>query len=168
VYVQPVYRGPVKLSVMLIWGVANPEGEQDGYTGLFLTADDIKLAVNGDLMDGLPVKIEHKGVAVGKVVTAWENKGKMELLIDIDETIFEGNVVSRFVRDNVVCDLSLGYSVGLQFCDKSHNYVAAGKTYHEVSLVKKGARSGCHIGGYSVVDKTHSTKRRKKCDFSSF
>jgi hypothetical protein len=153
---------------MLIWGVANPEGEQDGYNGLFLTADDIALAVQGSAMDGLPVKIEHKGVPVGKVVTSWINKGKMELLVDVDENIFEGNIVSRFVRDNVVSDFSLGYNVGLQFSDTSQSYVAASKTYNEVSLVRKGARTGCHISGYSVDGKPHDTKRNKTCEFNTF
>jgi hypothetical protein len=153
---------------MLIWGVANPEGEQDGYNGLFLTADDIDVAVKGNAMDGLPVKIEHKGVRVGKVVTSWSNKGKMELLIDVDENIFEGNIVSRFVRDNVVSDFSLGYNVGLQFSDASQSYVASTKTYNEVSLVRKGARNGCHISGYSVDGKQHNTKKIKTTDFSSF
>jgi hypothetical protein len=154
---------------MLLWGVANPEGENDGYNGLFLTSGDIDTAVAGHSMDGLPVKIEHKGVSVGKVVTSWVNKGKMELLIDVDENIFEGNVVSRFVRDNVVSDLSLGYNVGLQFSDKTQSYVASSKTYNEVSIVKKGARSGCHINGYSVVDTTApKAKRCKTNEFSSF
>lgn len=150
-------------------GVANPEGEQDGYNGLFLTADDISLAVKENAMDGLPVKIEHKGVPVGKVVTSWVNKGKMELLIDVNEKNFEGNIVSRFVRDNLVNDLSLGYNVGLEFSDRTQSYVAASKTYNEVSIVRKGARTGCHISGYSVVDDTPcKPKRRKTTEFGSF
>ena len=130
---------------------------------MFLTEDDIKVAVHDNAMDGLPVKIEHKGVAVGKVVTSWINDGKMDLLIDVDERIFEGNIVSRFVRDSVVNDLSLGYNVGLQFSDKSQTYVAAKKTYNEVSIV----RNGCHINGYSVVDK-YDVKRRKIDEFALF
>jgi hypothetical protein len=169
-------------------GVANPAGEEAGYNGLFLTEGDIDAAVQGEVMNGLPVKIEHKGVPVGKVVTSWVNKGKMELLIDVDEHIFEGNVVSRFVRDNVVKDLSLGYNVALQFSDASQTYVAATKTYNEVSIVRTGARNGCHINGYSIVDSgggggggggggdtavTHGdtdvTHKRLKCtDFSRF
>jgi hypothetical protein len=140
---------------MLLWGVANPEGEHDGYNGLFLTTDDIDSAVREHAMEGLPVKIEHKGVPVGKVLTSWVNQGKMELLIDVDETIFEGNIVSRFVRDNVVSDLSLGYNVGLQFSDKTQSYMATSKTYTEVSIVKKGARTGCHINGYTVLKPTN-------------
>ena len=117
-----------------------------------MTKGDIADAVRDNSMDGLPVKIEHKGVAVGKVVTSWINNGKMDLLIEVDERIFEGNIVSRFVRDGVVNDLSLGYNVGLQFSEQSQTYVAAKKTYNEVSIVRTGARNGCHINGYSVVD----------------
>ena len=143
---------------LILTGTANPEGEEDAYNGLYMTKGDIADAVRDNAMDGLPVKIEHKGVAVGKVITSWINNGKMDLLIDVDEGIFEGNIVSRFVRDGVVNDLSLGYNVGLQFSEQSKTYVAAKKTYNEVSIVRTGARSGCHINGYSVLDKDH--KRR--------
>jgi hypothetical protein len=145
-------------------GTANPEGEEnETYNGLYMTKGDIADAVRDNSMDGLPVKIEHKGVAVGKVVTSWINNGKMDLLIEVDERIFEGNIVSRFVRDGVVNDLSLGYNVGLQFSEQSQTYVAAKKTYNEVSIVRTGARNGCHINGYSVVD----TEKKKKTAVST-
>ena len=150
-------------------GTVNPKGEGPGYNGLFLTEDDISDAVQDNMMDGLPVKIEHKGIAVGSVVTSWINKGQMDLLINVDERIFEGNIVSRFVQDNIVKDLSLGYSVGLHFSENSQTYVASKKTYNEVSIVRTGARNGCHINGYSIVDKCDTAKRHKKnLEFTSF
>ena len=149
-----------------------------------MTKDNISDAVRDKSMEGLPVKIEHKGIAVGKVITSWINNGKMDLLIDVDEGIFEGNIVSRFVRDGVVNDLSLGYNVSLQFSEKSQTYVAAKKTYNEVSIVRTGARTGCHINGYTVVDKENKRKqlqsaecnadnddgrkRRRRDDFGAF
>jgi len=55
---------------MLVYGTCNPEGYGDSsYEGLYLTDRDIhEITPN---MVGVHVKIEHRGVDVGKVVTAW-------------------------------------------------------------------------------------------------
>lgn len=169
-------RHRVVLAVMLIWGCANPKGEDDTYNGLFLTGTDISQAVEGNSLIGLPVKIEHTGVAVGKVVVAWDNDGKLDLLIDVNEKILEGGVVSRFVQNNICQDLSLGYGVDLQYSEHKKTYVPAKKVFNEVSIVKRGAREHCHIMGYSVTDTVEKTKKdppeptkkRKMCDFASF
>jgi hypothetical protein len=137
---------------MFVWGTANPPGESDGYNGLFLTDADIKGVVHDQSLNGLPVKIEHKGIQVGKVVTAWNNNGKLDLLIDVDERVLEGDVVSRFVRNKVCNDLSLGYTVGLQYSEAAKTYTPSKKTFNEVSIVRTGAREKCHIHGYSVDD----------------
>lgn len=139
-------------------GTANPQGESSDYNGLYLTTSEISDAVNGDYLVGLPVRIEHVGKDVGKVVTAWSNGGKLDNLVDIDETVFEGGCVSRFVRDQICTDFSLGYQVSLEFSKTKKTYVPSKKTIKEVSIVKKGARDFCHIHGYSVLD---DTKRRK-------
>ena len=135
---------------MFVWGTANPPGESIGYNGLFLTETDIKGVVQDQSLNGLPVKIEHKGIQVGKVVTAWNNNGKLDLLIDVDERVLEGDVVSRFVRNKVCNDLSLGYTVGLQYSEAAKTYTPSTKTFNEVSIVRSGAREKCHIHGYSV------------------
>jgi len=137
---------------MFVWGTANPQGESDGYNGLFLTGADIKSVVQDNSLNGLPVKIEHKGIQVGRVVTAWNNNGKLDLLIDVDERVLEGDVVSRFVRNKVCNDLSLGYTVGLQYSEAAKTYTPSKKTFNEVSIVRTGAREKCHIHGYSVDD----------------
>jgi hypothetical protein len=55
---------------MLVYGTCNPEGYGDeSYEGLYLTDADIRTIT--PLMPGIPVKIEHRGVDVGKVVSAW-------------------------------------------------------------------------------------------------
>jgi len=52
------------------------------------------------------------------------------------------------VRDGIAADLSLGYTVDVQHSD---NRLRAGeKNLLEISLVRKGARSGCHISAYEV------------------
>ena len=144
---------------MFLWGTANPPGESDGYNGLFLTEADIRSVVQDQSLNGLPVKIEHKGIQVGKVVTAWNNNGKLDLLIDVDEQVLEGDVVSRFVRNKVCNDLSLGYTVGLQYSETAKTYTPSKKTFNEVSIVRSGAREKCHIHGYSVDETVH--KKRK-------
>jgi phosphoribulokinase len=152
---------------MHIWGTANPEGLSSGYNGLFLTTEDIEQIVRDNAMDGLPVKIEHKGVDVGKVVTAWNNDGKLDILLNIDEKIFEGDCVGRFVRDNVCRDLSIGYNVALQFSENTQNYEPLKKTFNEVSIVRTGARERCHIHGYTVPDKA-CRNNNDNGEFSSF
>ena len=144
---------------MFLWGTANPPGESDGYNGLFLTEADIQSVVKDHSLNGLPVKIEHKGIQVGKVVTAWNNNGKLDLLIDVDEQVMEGDVVSRFVRNKVCNDLSLGYTVGLQYSETAKTYTPSKKTFNEVSIVRSGAREKCHIHGYSVEENV--SKKRK-------
>ena len=55
---------------MLVYGTCNPEGYGDeNYEGLYLTDTDIREIT--PMMPGIPVKIEHRGVDVGKVVSAW-------------------------------------------------------------------------------------------------
>jgi hypothetical protein len=154
-------------SEMFIWGTANPAGLADGYNGLFLTTQDIEGVVRDNSMDGLPVKIEHKGIDVGKVVTAWHNTGKLDILIEVDEKIFEGDCVGRFVRNQVCKDLSIGYNVALQFSDSTQKYEPMKKTFNEVSIVRSGARDQCHIHGYTVDDKA-AKKHKYNDEFTSF
>jgi hypothetical protein len=55
---------------MLVYGTCNPEGYGDeNYEGLYLTDSDIKDIT--PKMSGIPIKIEHRGLDVGRVVTAW-------------------------------------------------------------------------------------------------
>jgi hypothetical protein len=52
----------------------------------------------------------------------------------------------EFVRKGIAADLSLGYTVDIRnHDDKLH---AADKKIVEVSIVRKGARTGCHITAY--------------------
>jgi hypothetical protein len=51
-----------------------------------------------------------------------------------------------FIRKGIAADLSLGYTVDIRnHDDKLH---AAEKKIIEVSIVRKGARAGCHITAY--------------------
>ena len=54
---------------MLVYGTCNPEGYGDAnYAGVYLTDSDIREITPN--MVGVPVKIEHRGVDVGKVSLA--------------------------------------------------------------------------------------------------
>lgn len=95
---------------MLVYGTANPTafGDED-YNGIYLNNKDIDEMI--PTMCGVPVKIEHKGVNVGKVVSAWKHHGRMDLLFELDDTQIEGALAKSFVKKGYCRDLSLGYKV---------------------------------------------------------
>ena len=62
---------------MLVYGTCNPEGYGDNsYEGVYLTDADIRQIT--PTMQGVPVKIEHRGVDVGKVGAASSLNGYYE------------------------------------------------------------------------------------------
>jgi hypothetical protein len=139
-------------SSTLLWGTANPEGMQN-YEGVYLSAGDIC-----DMIEQVhsankagaptPVHVEHKGVQVGRVVTAWEHEGKLECVLELNNRVLEGSIGSEFVRSGICRDLSLGYTVSLEQSDSG---IKVGKkVLKEISVVKKGARPRCHIHGVSA------------------
>ena len=137
---------------MLLWGTINPAGEQNDYKGFYYTKDDIRRCVDSAEMVGKPVRIEHVGSDVGRVVSAWQNnKGQMDCVLEIDQKCLEGAVVSKFVGQGVCKELSLGYVVDVQNSDGCIS--ATNKHVVEVSIVRKGARQDCYIHGYSGVKK---------------
>lgn len=141
------------MSNLLLWGTANPEGMDNTYRGIYLNKDDIASMVeqvesanrNGT---PIPVHLEHKGVPVGKVVTAWAHKDTLQCVLQLDERVFEGSIGSEFVRKGICNELSLGYAVDLQ--NSSTGIKAANKTLKEISVVKKGARNHCQIHAVSA------------------
>ena len=88
---------------------------------------------------------------------AWESGGALQCVMEVDESTVEGAIAGGFVRDGVAADLSLGYSVDVQHTDDKLK--AGAKKMIEISIVRKGARQGCHIHAYqpdnaAVVYKT--------------
>lgn len=138
---------------MLLVGTCNPKGEESTYNGLYLTENELStMATNGSLL-GVPVKTEHKGSNVGKVVSGFvDARGCLQCVMEIDESSLEGALVSGFVKDGVASELSLGYSVDVQHTD--NNKLKAGhKELLEISIVRKGARDGCYISAYQEPGK---------------
>jgi hypothetical protein len=132
---------------MLLMGVYNPTGEQDTYNGLYLTQSEISRVVSDNKMRGIPVKTEHAGSEVGRVLTSFvDDKGNLNCIMELNQSSLAACLVQGFVRDGLALDLSLGYTVDIQNTD--NNLQAMEKKIVEVSLVRKGARSGCHITAY--------------------
>ena len=137
----------------LLWGTANPEGMSNDYQGIYLNKDDIQSMVRqvgaaNKRSEKIPVHLEHKGVAVGHVVSAWAHNDTLQCVLQLDESILEGSIGSQFVRKGICNELSLGYTVELKNSESGQVKVA-NKLLKEISVVKKGARNHCHIHAVS-------------------
>lgn len=148
---NPLARGGG--SSTLVWGTANPEGLRDTYRGVYLNTNDITSMihqVNQANQRGtpIPVKLEHTGVDMGRVVSAWENKGMMECVLEINEKVLEGSIGAQFLRSGICKDLSLGYTVEMEQSG-SGKLQSRRKKLNEISVVVKGARRHCNVHGIS-------------------
>ena len=147
--------GCPRMPTSLLWGTANPEGLGPDYNGVYLTSTDVRSMVEqiGEARrEGkeIPVHIEHKGVGVGRVVSAWEHNNTLQCVLELDESVFEGAIGGEFVRSGICKDLSLGYTVDMTHSkNKDGKIRTKNKRLREISIVKKGARSKCHIHGYA-------------------
>jgi hypothetical protein len=135
----------------LLWGTANPKGMQN-YQGIYLNDSDIREMLGqideaGRQAKKIPVLVEHKGIEVGHVVSAWEHEGKLECVLALNNKILEGSIGSEFVRSGICKDLSLGYDVSLE--NSKAGIKVGKKKLKEISIVKRGARPSCHIHGVS-------------------
>lgn len=132
---------------MLVMGICNPTGEDDAYNGLYLTQNELRNVVNNRSMLNLPVKTEHAGSTVGKVVSSFlDDAGRLQCVMHIETESLSADLVRGFIRKGIAADLSLGYTVDIRNHDQKLK--AAEKKILEVSLVRKGARNGCHIVAY--------------------
>jgi hypothetical protein len=137
----------------LLWGTANPEGLKDSYRGVYLNSVDIRSMVEqvtqaNALGASIPVKLEHSGISLGRVVSAWERNGTLECVLEINERVLEGSIGAEFVRSGVCKDLSLGYTV--EMAQSGTGQVQARrKKLNEISIVVKGARQKCNVHGIS-------------------
>jgi len=137
---------------MLIMGVCNPTGEKDTYNGLYMTATELSEIVRDSKMRNLPVKTEHAGSEVGRVVTSFlDASGNLNCVMQLSASSIPASLAQGFVRDGLALDLSLGYTVDIQNTDSKLQ--AREKKIVEVSLVRKGARRGCHITAYQEEGK---------------
>jgi hypothetical protein len=141
------------MAATLLWGTANPEGLKDTYRGVYLNASDItsmvqQVARANTSGQSIPVKLEHTGVTLGRVVSAWENQGKLDCVLEINERVLEGSISAEFVRTGICKDLSLGYTVEMEQ-SKSGGMQSRTKKLNEISIVVKGARNKCNVHGFT-------------------
>lgn len=138
-------------SHMYVWGTANPSGEaNENYEGLYLRHRDIDTFVSE--LPGKPVKIEHVGDPVGRVVHAWKNQSAgLDCILQIDNRAsLDGAVIASLIHSNCARELSLGYKVRMDMSEAVHTGKAhLEKEIVEVSIVKKGMRPDCLIHAHS-------------------
>ena len=148
---------------MLVMGVANPSGEADSYNGLYFTQQELNSLTTAHKLNNVPVKAEHKGNAVGHIVSSFvDDQGKLNCIMHINENEVEGAVCAGLVRDGIAAELSLGYQVDVQHSDNGEKLQAGEKHVLEVSLVRKGAREACYITAYEEDNgQTKFTRRRQ-------
>ncbi len=141
--------------------VCNPTGEEDSYNGLYMTATELSEIVRDSKMRNLPVKTEHGGSDVGHVVTSFlDAGGNLSCVMQLGTSSVATALAQDFVSDGLALDLSLGYTVDIQNTDRKLQ--SKEKKLVEVSLVRKGARRGCHItvfqeDGKNVVFRKNDT-----------
>jgi hypothetical protein len=136
----------------LLWGTANPEGMENDYQGLYLNKSDIKSMVSqveeaNRKREPIPVHLEHKGVPLGRVISAWEHNNTLQCVLQLDDSVFEGSIGGEFVRNGICNELSLGYTVDLR--NSATGMKSVSKVLKEISVVKKGARNHCQIHAFS-------------------
>lgn len=96
---------------------------------------------------GTPVKAEHTGEALGTVVSGFvDGTGALNCVVRLDNSL-QGEIARGLVRDGIAADFSLGYTVEVTHSEK--RLLAGNKKLLEISLVRRGAREGCHITAYT-------------------
>ena len=133
---------------MLLWGTVNPDGEDNTHSGVLLRQRDIDDLASSGSMIGKPVKIEHMGESVGRVVSAWQSGNHLECVLQVDRGNIEGMFAQDFIKTGRCRELSLGYNITMRHSDNGQ-LEAGKKEVLEVSIVKKGARNSCHIHGFA-------------------
>ncbi len=137
---------------MLVAGVCNPAGEAAGYNGLYLTQEELRRVAGQGLMLDLPVMAEHSGSAVGRVVSSFiDAQGQLHCVMHLENDGLPAHLTREFIRKGIAADLSLGYTVDIR--NHADGLRAAAKKIVEVSIVRRGAREGCHITAYEDAAK---------------
>jgi len=134
---------------MLIHGTCNPTGMDAHYNGVYLKKQDILDIVQSRELIDKPVLLEHEENApVGRVISAWDYNGKLDIIVDVPADSLWGSVANACVATSRLKDFSLGYKVAMSHDDSSGRGLVGKKKIVEVSLVRKGARHDCHIHNY--------------------
>ena len=150
-------------------GICNPRGENENYNGLYFKDTELKDIVTNNRLHGLPIRTEHGSGDVGKILSTYmRDDGALQCLFELGGVELPDKIAQGFVRDGVALELSMGYTVDVK--QTSANTLKAGeKTTIEVSLVKKGARNGCHILAFQDLNATTRIRNNSNnCESQTF
>jgi hypothetical protein len=145
-----------------VWGTVNPCGENNDANTLYLTQSEISDLVDNNKLCNLPVKVEHSGDSIGRVVCAWKSQQGLDVLAEINSSL-PGAIASSYVRTKRLQDFSLGYNVSVQYSEQAGTYRPSRKSFTEVSLVRNGARKSCHVHAISVEDDVKMKTKVQEC-----
>lgn len=147
---------------MLVLGICNPRGEHDTYNGLYFKSSELRQMVDSQSLNGLPIRAEHGEGDLGTIVSSYvRSDGALQCLFEVPGNDIEQKIAQGFVRDGVALELSMGYTVDVQQ-SSDMNLTAGAKRTVEVSLVKKGARDGCHVLAFQDTDLPVQVRRTKQ------
>lgn len=138
--------------MVLLLGVAHPNGENSDYDGLYLKDNELD-AIATELV-GKPLLLNHDDDSVlGRVVSAWAAKQRQS---DINRSLFalteihtanavESSLIGSLASKGYLSDFSLGHDVQIQSSSNSFGSQVVSKHAVELSLCKRGARDGTHV-----------------------
>ena len=124
----------------MFYGCVNPQGESTGYNGMKLTQSEVTRAAVE--LVGKPVKMEHSGPPVGRILSSWENTdGKLMVVGQADEVDFAGKFTRNMMNSKQWGELSLSSSMPIDLSTMQ----TGEKRFNEISVVAKGLRDGTQI-----------------------
>ena len=131
---------------MLVCGQVNPPPvSSENYHGVYFSdKDNMEEKARG--LRGTPLRVEHDNkVLVGQVLNGWTDaKGAMWALAEINTGHIRGAMTAAAVQGGQLGEFSLGYVTKMERAANGGVSVHE-KRILELSIVKKGARDGCHI-----------------------
>ena len=78
---------------MLLLGICNPAGEGATYNGLYYKQDELASMVADGCLHDVPVKQEHSGGDVGRVVSSFvRSDGALQCVMEVDDSTVEGSI----------------------------------------------------------------------------
>jgi hypothetical protein len=131
---------------MLVCGCINPPPVDDpNYKGIYFNKDD-NMTKTASLLGGTPLLVEHSTKKIGSILSAWTvENGSMFALAEINIKDPRGAMAAEYVKSGNLGEFSLGYTTRMMKCRQTGVFKPESKQIHELSIVKKGARPGCHI-----------------------
>ena len=132
-----------------MYGTCNPAGENASHAGVYLRNSDISSLVTSGALLQLPVKVEHMGQSVGRIVSAWQHNDRLDCVFKLDYSSIDSIFAQEFVQSRKCPELSLSYAAVTMQNSADGCLTGGGKEGIEVSLVRQAARKDCHIHGFT-------------------